>query len=82
MGDVVHRSHITITREHGPTRKAEIRGFGEPVYYGIHGNFPDRLQWVLPSLFPLWSSCYNKLLGYIRRNKIRDLTHFKQDTLF
>ena len=38
MGSVVHRSTITITREKGPTRKALIEGFGEPVFYGIHGG--------------------------------------------
>ena len=36
MATVVHRSHITITREKGPTRKAEIKGFAEPVFYGVH----------------------------------------------
>jgi hypothetical protein len=41
MGKVVHRSHITITREHGPTRRAEIEGFGEPIFYGIHGGIKD-----------------------------------------
>ena len=38
MGNVIHQSRITITRENGPTRKAEIEGFGEPVYYGVHGG--------------------------------------------
>lgn len=38
MGKVVHTSHITITRETGPTRKAVIAGFSEPVYYGVHGG--------------------------------------------
>jgi hypothetical protein len=38
MADVVHSSKITITRERGPTRKALIEGFGEPVFYGIHGG--------------------------------------------
>ncbi len=38
MGQVVHQSQITITREKGPTRKAEIKGFGEPVFYGVHGG--------------------------------------------
>ncbi len=49
MGDTVHQSQITITRESGPTRKALIKGFSEPVYYGIHGGIkafynvePDR----------------------------------------
>ena len=41
MGEIVHRSRITINREHGPTRKAEIEGFNEPVYYGIHGGIKN-----------------------------------------
>ena len=38
MGKVIHTSHITITRELGPTRKAVIEGFSEPVFYGVHGG--------------------------------------------
>jgi len=38
MGRVVHTSHITITRENGPTRRAEIEGFKDPIYYGVHGG--------------------------------------------
>lgn len=38
MGDVVHRSEIHITRVKGPTRKAQIKGFEEHVYYGVHGG--------------------------------------------
>ena len=41
MGTPVHRSRITITRERGPTRKAVIEGFKEPVYYGVHGGIKD-----------------------------------------
>lgn len=41
MGKPVHQSVITITRERGPTRKAEIRGFAEPVYYGVHGGIKE-----------------------------------------
>ena len=41
MGDVIHRSIIRIIREKGPTRKAVIEGFNEPVYYGIHGGIKD-----------------------------------------
>lgn len=41
MGKVVHRSRITINRESGPTRKAIIEGFNEPVYYGVHGGIKD-----------------------------------------
>jgi len=38
MEKIVHQSKITITRERGPTRKALIEGFSEPVYYGVHGG--------------------------------------------
>ena len=38
MGSVVHQSQIKITREKGPTRKAIIKGFDKPVYYGVHGG--------------------------------------------
>lgn len=38
MGEVVHTSKITITREKGPTRKAMIEGFSKPIYYGMHGG--------------------------------------------
>jgi hypothetical protein len=38
MGQIVHTSRIQITREKGPTRKALIEGFAEPVYYGVHGG--------------------------------------------
>ena len=41
MGKVVHTSQITISRVKGPTRKALIKGFAEPVYYGIHGGIKD-----------------------------------------
>jgi len=41
MANVVHTSQITITREKGPTRKAVITGFSEPVYYGVHGGIKD-----------------------------------------
>ena len=38
MSNVVHQSHIVVTRKNGPTRRADIRGFNEPVYYGVHGG--------------------------------------------
>ena len=38
MGEIVHTSRITIVRESGPTRKAMIEGFDEPIYYGVHGG--------------------------------------------
>ena len=38
MAEVVHTSRIKIVREKGPTRRAMIEGFAEPVYYGVHGG--------------------------------------------
>jgi hypothetical protein len=38
MSGVVHTSRIKIVREKGPTRRAMIEGFSEPVYYGVHGG--------------------------------------------
>lgn len=38
MRKIVHTSRIVIKREKGPTRKAMIEGFAEPVYYGVHGG--------------------------------------------
>jgi hypothetical protein len=38
MGEIIHQSQITITRVNGPTRKALIKGFDQPVYYGVHGG--------------------------------------------
>jgi len=41
MGEVVHTSRVKIVREKGPTRKAMIEGFGEPIYYGVHGGIKN-----------------------------------------
>jgi len=38
MGKTVHTSRVKIVRERGPTRKATIEGFSEPIYYGVHGG--------------------------------------------
>jgi hypothetical protein len=38
MGEIVHTSRIKIVREKGPTRRATIEGFAEPIYYGVHGG--------------------------------------------
>jgi hypothetical protein len=32
MGKVVHTSRVRIVREKGPTRRAMIEGFKEPIY--------------------------------------------------
>ncbi len=49
MRDVVHTSRIMIVREKGPTRKAIIEGFTEPVYYGVHSGI-KRFYGVEPEL--------------------------------
>jgi hypothetical protein len=38
MREIIHTSHSTIVREKGPTRRAMIEGFDEPIYYGVHGG--------------------------------------------
>jgi len=38
MGEIVHISRITITRERDGTRKGMIEGFADPIYYGVHGG--------------------------------------------
>ena len=38
MGEVVHTSRVKIVRETGPTRRAMIEGFSEPIYYGFQGG--------------------------------------------
>ena len=38
MGKIIHTSRITITRVGGPTRKALVEGFKEPIFYGVHGG--------------------------------------------
>ncbi len=38
MREVVHTSRIKIVREKGPTRRAMIEGFPEPIHYGVHGG--------------------------------------------
>jgi hypothetical protein len=41
MREVVHTSRISVVRERGPTRKAMIEGFNEPIYYGVHGGIKE-----------------------------------------
>jgi hypothetical protein len=35
MGEILHTSRIKIVRVKGPTRKAMVEGFDEPIYYGV-----------------------------------------------
>ena len=44
MADIVHTSRISITRDRGPIRIAQIEGFSEPVDYGVHGGIQTFYQ--------------------------------------
>ncbi len=44
MGEIVHKSRIKVVREKGPTRRAMIEGFKEPIYYGVHGRDQEVLS--------------------------------------
>ncbi len=37
MGEVVYRSHVTVTRHQGPLRTATVPAEPEPVTFGVHG---------------------------------------------
>jgi hypothetical protein len=41
MSRLVHTSRIKIFRERGPTRRAIVEGFDEPIYYGVHGGIKN-----------------------------------------
>jgi hypothetical protein len=47
MGEIVHTSRIRIVREKGPTRRAMIEGFNEPIYYGVHGGIKRFYKMVI-----------------------------------
>ena len=49
MGNIVHTSKIRIVREKGPTRRAMIEGFSEPIYYGVHGGIKPQIASVRQS---------------------------------
>ena len=38
MPEVIHTSRIKINRDRGPIRIAQIEGFSEPIFYGVHGG--------------------------------------------
>lgn len=38
MGELIHISRIRIEKDKGPTRRAYIENFPEPVRYGVHGG--------------------------------------------
>ena len=38
MTEPIHVSHVKILKDKGPTRRAYIEDFPEPVRYGVHGG--------------------------------------------
>ena len=38
MGELIHISRVRIEKDKGPTRRAYIENFPEPVRYGVHGG--------------------------------------------
>lgn len=44
MAEIIHTTRITITRDRGPIRIAQIEGFPEPVFYGVHGGIQKFYQ--------------------------------------
>ncbi len=41
MGALIHTSHVKIQKDKGPTRRAYIENFPEPVRYGLHGGIKE-----------------------------------------
>ena len=41
MSDVVYTSTVSIVRERGPMRTAEVPGRADPVTFGVHGAIAD-----------------------------------------
>jgi hypothetical protein len=37
MGEVVYRSHVSVTRHQGPLRTATVPAEEQPVTFGVHG---------------------------------------------
>jgi hypothetical protein len=37
MSEVAYRSHVTVTRHHGPLRTATVPAEERPVTFGVHG---------------------------------------------
>jgi hypothetical protein len=36
MGEVVYRSHVSVTRDKGPLRSAVLPALDQPILFGVH----------------------------------------------
>lgn len=50
-GEVVYTSHVTVVRDRGPLRRAELPGRDTPVTFGVHGAVADHYG-VDPDEYP------------------------------
>ncbi len=39
MGELVHTAKIKIVQKQRPLREAYIKGFAEPLRFGVHGGY-------------------------------------------
>jgi hypothetical protein len=51
MTEVAYISKVTIVRERGPRRSAQLPGREEPVTFGVHGEVAEHYG-VAPEDFP------------------------------
>lgn len=51
MGDVVYTSSVSIVRDRGPLRTANLPGLEQPVTFGVHGAVAHHYG-VDPAEFP------------------------------
>lgn len=51
MGAVVYTSRVTITRERGPIRTAQLPGRSGPVTFGVHSEIAAHYK-VDPDQYP------------------------------
>jgi hypothetical protein len=38
VGEIIHTSHIRIHQDEPPERRAFVKGFDEPIEFGVHGG--------------------------------------------
>ncbi len=51
MGEVAYTSKVTVVRERGPIRSAQLPGRDQPITFGVHGAVAEHYG-VEPEDFP------------------------------
>jgi hypothetical protein len=66
MGEVVYRSHVTVTRHRGPLRTATVPAEDRPVTFGVHGAVAEHYgtapRTASPTRLP-WTTWWPQPLG-------------------